>query len=80
MLARLCSKSFKLGFNSTWTENFQKYKLDFEKVEEPEIKLDPEILWIKEKARELKKKKKSLLLLHWLLKNLWLCGSKQTVE
>ena len=35
MLARLCSKSFKLGFNSTWTENFQMYKL----AEEPEIKL-----------------------------------------
>ena len=33
------------------------YKLDLEKVEEPEIKLDPEILWLKEKARELKKKK-----------------------
>ena len=32
------------------------YKLDLEKVEEPEIKLDPEILWLKEKARELKKK------------------------
>ena len=28
------------------------YKLDFEKVEEPEIKLDPETLWLKEKARE----------------------------
>ena len=55
------------------------YKLDFEKVEEPDIKLDPEILWLKEKARELKKKK-NLLLLHWLHKNLWLCGSKQTVE
>ena len=27
------------GFNSTWTENFQMYKLDFEKTEEPEIKL-----------------------------------------
>ena len=23
MLARLCSKSFKLGFSSTWTENFR---------------------------------------------------------
>ena len=63
MLARLCSKFFKLGFNSTRTENFQMYKLDLEKVEEPEIKLDPEILWLKEKARELKKKK-NLLLLH----------------
>ena len=35
------------------------YKLDLEKVEEPEVKLDPEILWLKEKARELKKKKSS---------------------
>ena len=27
------------GFNSTWTKNFQVYKLDLEKAEEPEIKL-----------------------------------------
>ena len=39
MLARLYSKSSKLGLNSTWTENFQMYKLDLEKAEEPEIKL-----------------------------------------
>ena len=39
MLVRLCSKTFKLGFNSTWTKNFQMYKLNLEKVEEPEIKL-----------------------------------------
>ena len=39
MLARPCSKFFKLGFNSTWTKNFQMYKLDLEKAEEPEIKL-----------------------------------------
>ena len=31
--------SFKLGFSSTWTENFQMNKLDAEKAEEPEIKL-----------------------------------------
>ena len=31
--------SFKLGLDSTWTENFQMYKLDLEKAEEPEIKL-----------------------------------------
>ena len=29
----------KLGFNSTWTENFRIFKLDLEKAEEPEIKL-----------------------------------------
>ena len=39
MLAKYCSESFKLGFNSMWTKNFQMYKLDLEKAEEPEIKL-----------------------------------------
>ena len=39
MLARLCSKSFKLGFRTMWTENFLVYKLDLEKAEEAEIKL-----------------------------------------
>ena len=39
MLARLCPKSFKLGFSSTWIKNFQIYTLDLEKAEEPEIKL-----------------------------------------
>ena len=39
MLARACSKSFKLGFSSISSENFQMYKLDLEKAEEPEIKL-----------------------------------------
>ena len=29
----------KLGFNSTWTMNFQMFKLDVEKAKEPEIKL-----------------------------------------
>ena len=28
-----------LGFNSMWTMNFQMFKLDLEKAEEPEIKL-----------------------------------------
>ena len=39
MLAKWCSKFFKLGFDSMWTKNFQMYKLDSEKAEEPEIKL-----------------------------------------
>ena len=38
MLARWFSKS-KIGFSSMWTENFQMYKLDLEKAEEPDIKL-----------------------------------------
>ena len=36
------------------------------------------ICWIIEKAREFQKKKKNLLLLHWLCKSLWLCGSQQS--
>jgi len=36
-------KIVKLGFNSTWSENFQMYKLDLEKAEEPEIKLQTSI-------------------------------------
>ena len=39
MLARLCSKSFKVGFSSMWTENLHMYKLGFEKTEEPEVNL-----------------------------------------
>ena len=38
-LAKQCSKFSKPGFNSTWTKNFQMFKLDLEKAEEPEIKL-----------------------------------------
>ena len=37
------------GFSSTWTVNFQMFKLDLEKVEEPEIR------WLIEKAREFQK-------------------------
>ena len=33
------SKFSKPGFNSTWTMNFQMFKLDLEKAEEPENKL-----------------------------------------
>ena len=39
MLARLCSKSFKLGLSNTWTKNFQMYKLSLGKAQELEIKL-----------------------------------------
>ena len=39
MLTRFCLKSSKLGSSSMGTKNFQMYKLGFEEVEEPEIKL-----------------------------------------
>ena len=38
ILARLYSKSFKLGFSSMWTSKFRMYKLGLKKAEELEIK------------------------------------------
>ena len=55
--------------------NFQMFKLDLEKAEEPETKLPTAV-------RSLKKwessKKKHLL--YYLRQSLWLSGSQQTVE
>ena len=51
MLARWCSKSFKLGFSSIWIEKFQMYKMDLEKAEELEIKLPTSIgSWRKQRS------------------------------
>ena len=72
ILARLCSKSFKLGFNSMWTENFQICNLVLEKSEEPEIKVPTSV----GSQKKLVNSRKNLLLLHWLL--LWLYRSQQT--
>ena len=39
LASKVMLKFSKPGFNSTWTVNFQMFKLDLEKAEEPEIKL-----------------------------------------
>ena len=39
LISHQCSKFSKPGFSSMWTVNFQMFKLDLEKAEEPEIKL-----------------------------------------
>ena len=39
MLPNLFSKSFKLCFSSTWTQNFQTCTVDLEKAEEPDVKM-----------------------------------------
>ena len=62
MLVRLCSKSFKLGFNSMWTENFQISKLTLEKAEEPEIKLPP----CTRSSKNERVPEKHPLMLYWL--------------
>ena len=76
MLVRSCSKSFKIGFSSTWNENFQMYKVGLEKAEEPEIKCQH--LLDHRECKEIPEK--YLLLLHWLHKSLWVCGSQQSLK
>ena len=46
-LSKWCSKFSKPGFNSSWTVNFQMFKLDFKKAEEPEIRLSTSVGWSK---------------------------------
>ena len=53
MLEKQSSKFSKPGFNSTWTMNFQMFKLDLEKAEEPDQIAN--IRWIIKKAREYQK-------------------------
>ena len=52
MIRRLCSKSSKIIFSSTWTENFQIFRLDSEKTDDQIANIH----WIIEKAREFQKK------------------------
>ena len=54
MLTKSCSKYSKLDFNSKWTMNFQMFKLDLEKEEEPEIKLLTSIASLKKKESSMK--------------------------
>ena len=74
-LAKWCSKFFKPGFSSTWTVNFQLFKLDLEKAEEPEIRL-PKSVGSSKSERVPEK----YLMLYWLRQSLSLCGAQQTVE
>ena len=55
MLARKCSKSFKLGFSSTQTKNLQIYKLGFKRQKNQRSKAGFNICWILEKAYEFQK-------------------------
>ena len=64
MLARICSKSYKLVFSSTWTENFQMHKLRFKESEEPEIKLPTFLgIWIKQGNSRITSTSVSLIML-----------------
>ena len=65
VLGRLCSKSFKLGFNNMWTKNYQDIHVVFRKGRATRDQIF-NIHWIMEKAMEFQKK--HLLLLYWLCK------------
>ena len=54
MLKILQMRLVRESFNSMWTKNFQMFKLDLEKAEEPEIKL-PTSAGSYKKAREFQK-------------------------
>ena len=58
----VCSKFSKLSFNSAWTKNFQMFKLDLEKAEEPKIKLPTSTGSQKKQENS----RKISTLLHWL--------------
>ena len=76
MLVRQCSKLFKLGFNSTWTENFQMYKLDLEKGRGTGNQI-ANTCWIIEKARGFQKPSTFALLTTLKPLTVWLtsnCG------
>ena len=62
MLTKEFSKFSKWVFHSTWSKNFQMFKLDLEKAEEPEIKLPTSAGSPKKQENSIK----ASFLLHWL--------------
>ena len=62
MLVRSCSKSSTIGFNRTWTKNFQMYKLDLERQRNQSSNCQHLLDHIKSKRIP----EKYLFLLHWL--------------
>ena len=74
LLAKLYSKSFKLGFSSMWTE-LPDVKVGFWKRHRNQSSNCQHLLDHRKSKRVPEKR---LLLLHWLCSRLWLCGSQQT--
>ena len=57
--------------------NFQIFKMDLEKAEEPEMKLPTSVGSSKKQDNS---RKKTSILLHWLCQSVWLYRSQQIVE
>ena len=62
-LAKECSKFSKPGFSNTWTVNFQMFKMDLEKSEEPEIKLPTSAVSLKKQESSRKTSTSALLII-----------------
>ena len=58
------------------TNNFQIFKLDLEKAEEPEIKMPTSI----GSSKKQENSKSMSAFFYWLHHSIWLCGLQQTVE
>ena len=74
-LANEFSKFSKAGFSNMWTVNFQMFKLDLGKAEEPEIKLPTSVGSSKKQESSRKTSAFALLTMPKPL-----CGLQQTVE
>ena len=64
MLAKLCSKSLKVGYSSMWTENFQMFKLCYKETEEPVFMGNCQHSWDHRESKRVSEK--HIFLLHWL--------------
>ena len=60
--SKVMLKILQARFQHTWTRNFQMFKLDLEKAEEPKIKLPTSAGSLKKQENS----RKNLLLFHWL--------------
>ena len=75
--SKVMLKILQASFNSTWTVNFQMFKLDLEKAEEPEIKLPTSVGSLKKQESSRKTSISALLtmpkpLTMWITTNkLW---------
>ena len=74
--SKVMLKIFQSRLQKSWTQNFQMFKLDLEKAEEPEIKLPTSVGSSKNKRVP----EKHLFLLYWLRQSISLCKAQQTVE
>ena len=75
ILARLCSESFKPGFSSRWTENFQCTSWVLKRQRNQRSNCQHPL-----DHRKIKRTPEKQRLLYWLCQSLWLYASQLTVD